>query len=141
MNTNTILWRDMLIKTLNIANYMLLTGQCSFIWKICYCKDLTNSTSWSWKCLCWKRLLSSYPLFDTARYFYLTRQDINPRAPRIFTKNTAFKNRGIDWSDEIRSYQTWWIDSVRQQSCRMSTISRIYTCKILAKNWRISRCE
>ena len=49
--------------------------------------------------------LSSYPLFDTAGYFYLTRQDINPRAPRIFTTNNAFKNRGIGWSDEIKSYE------------------------------------
>ena len=30
--------------------------------------------------------LSSYPLFDTARYFYLTRQDINPRSKNFYKK-------------------------------------------------------
>ena len=102
-----IIWTDILIKDLSIANYVFLRSIFISLENMIHVKELTDKfhVLVLEMPLLKEVALSSYPLFDTARYFYLTRQDINPRTLRIFT-NTAFKNRGIDWSEKIRSYGT-----------------------------------
>ena len=96
-----IIWTDILIKILSIANYVFFWSIFMRLENMIHVKELTDKfhVLVLEMSLLREVALSSYPLFDTARYFIWHGKLLILELWEFLQQIPLFKNRGIDWSD------------------------------------------